>query len=138
MKTLKDTLSDADLSKTDRLLLVLLADNAKPRSVGAIKNLNVSSLLDRTKGLAVRTKEGWQLTERGRAHVANILGTSTSPVKAASQALFDQLPAISDSDARKFTEEAVGCLEAGFYRAAVVLSWVGAMAVMRDHVLSLP
>ena len=35
-----------------------------------------------------------------------------------------------------FVEEAVQCFEAHLYRAAVVLSWVGAVSVLYNHVLT--
>ena len=37
---------------------------------------------------------------------------------------------------RAFIEEAISCLEANFLRAAVVLSWIGAVAVLYEHVVS--
>jgi hypothetical protein len=36
----------------------------------------------------------------------------------------------------KFLEEAVGCFENRYYRSAVILSWVGAMAVLEDYVVA--
>lgn len=41
---------------------------------------------------------------------------------------------ISKDDIRGFVEEGIECAENGLYRAAVVLSWAGAMAVLYDHV----
>ena len=35
---------------------------------------------------------------------------------------------------RSFVEEAIACAEAGYHRAAVVLSWVGALAVLYELV----
>lgn len=34
-----------------------------------------------------------------------------------------------------FVEEAVKALEVGLYRSAIVLSWVGALAVLYDHIV---
>jgi hypothetical protein len=45
------------------------------------------------------------------------------------------LATIPSMDAREFISEAISCFEHGQLRAAVVLSWVGAMSVMHDHVV---
>ena len=39
-------------------------------------------------------------------------------------------------DARAFVLEAIVCAEQSLLRAAVVLSWVGAMALLHDHVIA--
>jgi hypothetical protein len=49
--------------------------------------------------------------------------------------LTKHLSKISQQDTRNFIEEAVGSFESGHYRAAVVLSWVGAVSVLQNHVL---
>jgi hypothetical protein len=43
---------------------------------------------------------------------------------------------LTNPDVRAFVEEAIGCAEEGFYRAAVVLSWVGAVAVLYHEVVA--
>ena len=43
---------------------------------------------------------------------------------------------ITDKQIVAFLSEAVSCVEAGYNRAGVVLSWVGAMALLYKHVLS--
>jgi hypothetical protein len=47
-----------------------------------------------------------------------------------------ELARIKDSDTRAFVDEAVSCLERDLKRAAVVLSWVGAVSVLYDHVVA--
>ncbi|MEJ2653513.1 MAG: hypothetical protein P8173_17520, partial [Gammaproteobacteria bacterium] len=41
---------------------------------------------------------------------------------------------LKNPDTRAFVEEAIRCYEAGSLRAAVVLSWVGAVSVLYAHV----
>lgn len=45
-----------------------------------------------------------------------------------------KLSALSDPYVRSFVQEAVNCLRAGHLRAAVVLSWIGAIAVLQNYV----
>lgn len=46
------------------------------------------------------------------------------------------LPKLQNEDARAFLTEAIVCAEQSLFRAAVVLSWVGAMALLHDHVVA--
>jgi len=43
---------------------------------------------------------------------------------------------ITNPDTRSFVEEAIDCLEAGLYRSAVVMSWIGAVAILYAHVIT--
>ncbi len=54
--------------------------------------------------------------------------------RAASQ-LRECLSSISATKTRMFVEEAILCLEFGMYRAAVVLSWMGAVSMLYDHII---
>jgi hypothetical protein len=46
------------------------------------------------------------------------------------------LPKISSQRTRDFVDEAVTCYEKKSYRACIVLSWVGAVALLYDHVFN--
>ena len=48
--------------------------------------------------------------------------------------LENKLTELPDVYVRNFVREAVNCLRAGHLRAAVVLSWIGAIAVLQHHV----
>jgi hypothetical protein len=64
---------------------------------------------------------------------------SPSPPAAIAQAasqLRTRLSSISDPAVASFAEEAIGCLEGNLLRSAVVLSWVGAVAVLHRHVVT--
>ncbi len=47
-----------------------------------------------------------------------------------------KLIGLSDPYVRSFVQEAVNCLRAGHLRAAVVLSWIGAIAVLQSYVVT--
>jgi hypothetical protein len=146
---LKDLVHQPALSNSNRLLLCLAADPLKARTVSDIKevaysaglrkakNWNVSAYLSGTKGLAIRTSIGWELTSTGQAHVRSIAGPYiATPLLSTASSLRSHLPAISSLETRTFVEEAIRCLEANLLRASVVLSWVGALSLLYDHVIS--
>jgi hypothetical protein len=145
---LKDLLSQKQLGNTDRLLICLAVDPTTAKSVAEIKKLsvsnglraaknwNISAMLARVSEKAVRTSVGWELTATGAQHVARIAGPlMSSPVPKVASSLRAYLVQITNSDAQRFVEEAIICYEARQYRAATVLSWVGAIAVLYDHVV---
>lgn len=136
-----------DLSSADKLLLIL-ATFSGPCTVAAIKlcaskaglkiteKWNPSTTLRRTKGLAINVPGGWEITDSGRQHLRNlgVRGTSPATVQIAST-LRAHLTEISNPEVREFVEEAVKCYEAELLRSAVVMSWVGALAVLQDYVV---
>ena len=44
------------------------------------------------------------------------------------------LETIKNKEIHSFVEEAIKCYEAGFYRSAIIMSWVGAIALLHHHV----
>ncbi|WP_394164975.1 hypothetical protein [Neptunomonas phycophila] len=142
---IKQYISDPDINQKDKVLLCLAIDVSEPKPVKsinqlgvqagypAIKKLNVSSILSRQKGLVIRSPNGWELTEKGKQHIKKLIG---GPVAVLSNTLRANLDTITNSETKSFAEEAVQCFEAHLYRAAVVLSWVGAVSVLYSYVLS--
>ena len=140
---LKEIMANPDIEKKDKVLACLAYDSTNPKKVkeikeigvatglSSIKNINISSILSRHTGNAVNTPEGWELTAPGRAHVKQLGG---GPVVQLSSTLRALLPTISSKNTQSFVEEAIECFESHHYRAAVVLSWVGAVSVLYDHV----
>jgi hypothetical protein len=147
-EALKDLLGKKEFSRKDKLLLVLAA-GAGPRTVAqlretavkhglrAAKDWNVSDVLGTGGHTAVRTDIGWELTTEGRARVALLAGPAqiAPPTAQAATDLRAHLSKVSNADVMAFLAEAVTCLESQQLRAAVVLSWVGAVAVLYDHVI---
>ena len=135
-----------DASRLDKLLLIL-ATFDEPCEVKEIemraseagfrisKNWNPSTILGRSKGLAIRTPDGWEITDGGKQHLRNLGVTKISP--AAVQVATDlraELTNIKDDDTRAFVEEAIKCHEAELYRSAIVMSWLAAVDVLHNHV----
>ncbi len=148
--TAKELLARDDLSNGDKLLVCLAVEPIAAKKVAEIKDFaisvglrtaskwNISSLLSKAKTLTIRTANGWELTNPGRAHIATIAAASLPSVSVlVVSALRNQLSSIANADAREFVAEAVRCLEAKLYRAAIIMSWVGAVAVLYDAVITL-
>lgn len=146
---LKDLLHQQELSNRDRLLLCLAATPNKPKTVAEIRDIatqaglrkatswNISDQLSKATGLAIRTTGGWELTGPGRRYVTQLAGpVIIAPAVKVAPILRTHLSAITNSDTRAFTEEAIRCYEAKLFRAAVVLSWVGAVSLLYDHVIA--
>jgi hypothetical protein len=144
---LKAAIHKPGLKQLDKVLILLLTDDARPKppreikqigvSVGlrAIKNWNLSKMLGRSKGLAIAVTGGWEVSHQGREHLTNLGIIGDRLIAQQATTLRALLPKISSAQNREFIEEAVGCYEAKNLRAAAVLSWVGAVAILYDHVL---
>ncbi len=144
---LKDWLH-RNLGARDKLLLILatfdqpvqLAD-LRSRSEEAgfklPKKWNLSQLLGRSGGLAIRIPAGWELAETGKNHLRNLGVESVSP--AAMQVAADlrkHLDNVHNATTRAFVEEAIKCHEAKLYRSAIVMSWVAAVDVLYREVVA--
>lgn len=146
--SLKDILCQSKLTNTERILICLAVDIDRPKSISEIKQLaikgglneargwNISTLLRRVRTKAVRTEEGWSLTLPGKQFVEELIKPFIKrPVSKVTTNLRSHLLKISNPQTKAFLEEAIGCCEASFWRAAVVLSWAGAVSVLYDHVV---
>lgn len=145
---LKDLLSKPEFSKTDKVLICLAVDADQPSAVKniralaissglrAAKSWNISQLLSASNGLAVRTDQGWELTSEGKRQVAKVIGSSApSPTPNMAANLRQYIPKLADKKTRDFVREAIECYESQYLRAAVVLSWVGAISLLHRHVV---
>lgn len=136
-----------DLSQRDKLLLILstfdvpcspkeVKDRAAEAGFRAASKWNVSTILGRSAGYAIRVPNGWEITDAGKAHLRNLGISSLSP--AAVQVAVDlrnHLVAIQNAETRAFVEEAVKCYEAELYRSAIVMSWLAAIDVLHKEVV---
>lgn len=144
---LRDVLSDRSRSQREKLLFILGADGARPKSTTEIKQIAVShglraakawkpsSILAGGPALAVLTSNGWELTGAGRTKFQELAGNKTTPTTQPAADLRAHLAAVSEPNTREFLAEAVACLEGNQLRAAVVFSWVGAVSVLHEHVV---
>jgi hypothetical protein len=145
LNDLKDWLH-RDLQSRDKLLLIMATFKApiqlaELRSRGEEagfkipKKWNMSNVLGRSGGLAIRVPEGWELTETGKNYLRNLGVESVSP--AAMQVAADlraHLNKVKNVTARAFVEEAIRCHEAKLYRSAIVMSWIAAVDVLYHEV----
>jgi hypothetical protein len=137
-----------DLARTDKVLLALgtfdqptrvqnIKDRARDAGHTKFSSWNISQVLERTRGLAINTKSGWELTDNGRQHL-RALGVSKLSPSAVQVAvsLREILQKIQDEKTRKFAGEAVRAYEFELYRSAVVMSWLAAVHVLKGHVIA--
>jgi hypothetical protein len=107
-----------------------------------ISKWNISSILSGDRALVINTAAGWQLQPAGVSELASlgiVPGGTSNPHKATATAQLRQYALkMTDPHRRSYVEEAITCYDAGLLRAAVVLSWVGAMAVLHDAVIKGP
>jgi hypothetical protein len=142
-------LAAREFTRIQKILFCLAADDADgEQSIGQIRSRaarlglraatgwNISHMLGSVTDLSIRTGEGWELTSSGQALVRQLAGVpARSAIQPHADALRALLPKTGSANTVAFVEEAIGCAESGHYRAAVVLAWVGAVAVLYDHVL---
>lgn len=140
---ISDLIHSGELSRSEQLLLCLahLGDGvhatgiirAVAQSIG-LSDANVSRDMKKLKGFAFQRNEGWALTTPGKKKARELLGAPDAHVATQSSALRALLPRLK-ADVQQFVAEAVACYEARHFRAAVVLSWVGAVSVLYAHVV---
>lgn len=151
------TLADAklivhtrDLPARDQLLVLLAIDSTAPIQVEEIRRRcvrvglprlarqNISDSLAKSKGAAARTVSGWELQAPGIARVHDLAQKAQIAlvVTHSSRSLRGHADSIKDGLTKSFVMEAIVCFEAKQYRAAVVFSWAGAIALVYEYVFS--
>ena len=116
----------------------MIKETARNAGSTECQKWNVSDILKRTRGLAIRLKEGWCLSSSGRTHVARLgvtpSGATPKVVDHAAQ-LRAAVSRIADQNTREFLTEGIVAYECKLYRAAVVLSWAGAVFLLQEQVM---
>lgn len=146
LSELKTSLHKTGLTQLDKLLATLgtfdepcsikeLKDRAREGGLRITDKWNPSSSLGRSKGLAINTPMGWELSDSGRFHLRK-LGITDVPASTAQvrHDLRAELANIKSADTQAFAEEAIKCFELDLFRSAVVMSWLAAMDVLYNHV----
>jgi hypothetical protein len=145
---LKDWLHRTSLSQTDKLLVVLstfegpasitqILEKAETAGVRRKQWANPSATLSRTKGLAIHTGQGWEITNAGRQKLANDgLVESGAGILNVATDLRKYLANVSVEEVSSFLNEAIRAYELGLYRSAVVMSWLAAVYVLQQTVVS--
>jgi hypothetical protein len=150
LEQLKQAVHRKNVTKTDVALLCVAAAGAKEAStvtvrklaieagVKGAKTINFSAHLNAAEDKVFKGPKGWELTDIGRKYVAGLAAQemAASPAATEAQSLRALLPKLKNDNAREFLTEAIVCAEQSLFRAAVVLSWVGAMALLHDYAVS--
>lgn len=138
------------LASRDQLLILLAVKPIGPLPVQKIKErcasaglpklakMNISDILGTANGSVARTPDGWELQQPGILRVREIAQAANVNlvVTHSSQSLRVHADSIADPLTKSFVIEAITCFEAHQYRAAVVFSWAGAVALLHGHVFS--
>ncbi|MFI5252018.1 MAG: hypothetical protein ACHQQQ_06240 [Bacteroidota bacterium] len=139
-----DQLLKTEIKHRDKLLFILSLNNEIPKSTREIREFafnnglpevqkwNIATLLKSAKKYAINLPEGWALTNEGRKYLENInlIDSKNIVVKNSINDLRKHLFNIEDKETIMFLEEAIKCLEIDLKRAAVVLSWSGAISLL--------
>lgn len=106
--------------------------------VRGAKSLNISQHLASASGKVFKTPSGWELTAAGREYVSALAAEAlaSSPAAEEAKSLRALLGGIDSDETRAFLTEAIVCAEHSLFRAAVVLSWEGALSVLQHEVVS--
>lgn len=146
MTELRDGLTRRDVSKTDKYLLIVASQDGPiiSREIKAIAwdngwregaTSDPSTFLNRSK-YSVLLPTGWVVTADGRKSLEErkiiaAHGVLTPVVAALEKYLLE----VRNPDKSRFIEEAVQCVRNKSFRAAIVLSWVGAVYLLYEHVV---
>lgn len=147
INSLKRLLHRNEYTRLQKLLFCLAIDFASPKQVAeisdialsaglrSVKKWNISDILRKSRGLAIRTPAGWELSPDGLAQVADwARDVMDSPPPRIAASLRGHLESIRDTQIKSFLAEAIECYERGLHRAAIVLSWVGAVSILQEYV----
>ena len=148
-RNLRNCLHERRLPRRDAILLIMSVSVETPKNVQEIKRLgrnaglteiqrwNISDILRKAKGLAIRLPLGWVLTSHGRETARSLdvfpHGQSARVVNTAED-LRLAMSKVADENSMRFLSEAVTCFEGGQLRACAVLSWAGAVALLYRYV----
>lgn len=142
---LKDWLH-RDLARADKLLIALYAMGdvrtiaqikacCKSAGLKIPKSWNVSSILSASKGRAINTGKGWEITDKGQSHLETLgvkLNTKVSKEKAEElRELIKHLKSVED---KEYLNEAILCIEHGLNKASVVMTWSAAIHFLKKEV----
>lgn len=144
---LTNLLSNPELSRKDKILLVLFSSGGEMRvkditeaavksGLREAKKWNVSQTLSSLSGLAVKLPDGWSITEKGKKYLGELGAIDSAPTQNIKPTLRKYASQINDEHVKQFAEEAISALETGLLRSAVVLSWVGAVSMLYAEVLN--
>jgi len=150
LENAKKIIHGQSLNNRDQLFVLLAIEPTGPLTIEKIKERcvntglrqlakkNISDILGKSNGSVVRTSVGWELQELASRRVRDLAQAVhvNLVVTQSSQSLRGHADVITDQLTKSFVMEAIQCFEAKQYRAAVVFSWAGAVALLHQHVFS--
>lgn len=150
LEQLKATVHRHGITRTDVALLCVGAAGAQgvpTRSVRKFaldagvkkaKDINFSQHLASAEDKVFKTPSGWELTNVGREYISGLSAEAlaSSPAATEAKSLRALVGEIKNSETRAFLTEAIVCAESSLFRAAVVLSWEGAVSLLQYEVIS--
>lgn len=97
--------------------------------------INVHTAFKNSSGMVLNNKAEWKLLSPGEKRL-NSLGFQLKTLRARQldASLRTELDRLSDGDRKTFIAEAIAAFEHQLFRAAVVLSWIGAVNILHDFV----
>jgi hypothetical protein len=115
-----------------------IKDRCARAGVPKLAKKNISDILGRSNGSVARTIGGWEIQQPGIERVRDLAQkvNVNLVVTHSSRSLRGHAEVISDPLTKSFVIEAIHCFEAKQYRAAVIFSWAGAVALLHKRIFS--
>ncbi|MEJ0077161.1 MAG: hypothetical protein WDO17_17300 [Alphaproteobacteria bacterium] len=88
------------------------------------------------EGLVAQLADGWRITSLGLKLIEKHYIPEAAIILETRHSLRAHLQKIADEQRRAFVEEAIKSFDVKAYRAAIVLSWVGAAHIIQDHIVT--
>lgn len=112
--------------------------SAKATDAGIKKTkINFSDVLAKSNGMCVRRGNKWQMLKEGWDSVRQdgLLEKEQRILRVASS-LRELVDSGLNQDRKRFLDEALLAFESNLYRAAIVLSWVGAVHILQEYIIA--
>lgn len=147
-KPLQDLLSNSELNRKEKILVLLAHDSSSIKRVSELKKLaianglreiekwNVSMVLKTLNGLAIKVKDGWCLTTKGENYLVDKKFQTKKPKVVEYENLKKEAEKIKSTYVQEFVIEAINALEYDLLKSAVVFSWIGAISVLYEHIIN--
>ncbi len=143
---IEEILLSSTVSQKDKILFILFLENkllntgqireiALDRGVREAKKWNISDSLLKLKNKVIKSKDGWEISLKGKEQFSKNKGQS-SRIKKAEVGLRLHLKSIKNKRISDFVSESITNLETKSLRSAVVLSWIGAMSILYEYTFS--
>lgn len=146
-ESLIELIAQPGITRQETILLILAFNKEQPKPVSKIREIgnecglrtidkwNVSTILSRSNGMCTKIIEGWIITSIGKKAISSLIPKQAPNIQSVSTSLNELLDEVEDHDTKEFLKEAAFCFDSKCYRAAIVLSWVGAISILHEYIL---